>query len=114
VPIFADRGVSRSQRGGSRFSRPESLFFLSSISSIVLTRLSGPRSRPTTSHNFIRALLDVDTGRTAQGSRFIRALLDDDTGRIAQGSRFIRALLDDDTGRTAQGSRFKVHTCIIG
>jgi hypothetical protein len=31
-----------------RLSRPEPLFFLSSSSSIVLTRLSGPRSRPTT------------------------------------------------------------------
>jgi hypothetical protein len=33
----------------SRFSRPEPLLFLSSSSSIVLTRLGGPRSRPTTS-----------------------------------------------------------------
>jgi hypothetical protein len=33
----------------SRLSRPESLLFLWSSSSIVLTRLSGPRSRPTTS-----------------------------------------------------------------
>jgi hypothetical protein len=54
VSTFADRGVSRSQRCGSlrpysRFPRPEPLFFLSSSSSIVLTRLSGPRSRPTTS-----------------------------------------------------------------
>jgi hypothetical protein len=54
VPTFVDKGVSRSQRGGSLrpysgFSRPESLHFLPSSSSIVLTRLSGPRSRPTTS-----------------------------------------------------------------
>jgi hypothetical protein len=33
----------------SRFSRPDPLLLLSSSSSIVLTRLSGPRSRPTTS-----------------------------------------------------------------
>jgi hypothetical protein len=33
----------------SRFSRPEPLLFLPSSSSVVLTRLSGPRSRPTTS-----------------------------------------------------------------
>jgi hypothetical protein len=32
----------------SRFYRQEPLLFLSSSSSIVLTRLSGPRSRPTT------------------------------------------------------------------
>jgi hypothetical protein len=54
VSTFADRGVPRGQRDGSlqpysRFSRPEPLFFLSSSSSVVLTRLSGPRSRPTTS-----------------------------------------------------------------
>jgi hypothetical protein len=46
--------MSRGQRGGSlrlysRFSRPEPLLFLPSSSSIVLTRLSGPRSGPTTS-----------------------------------------------------------------
>jgi hypothetical protein len=45
--------VSRGQRDGSlraysRFSRPEPLLFLSSSSSVVLTRQSGPRSRPTT------------------------------------------------------------------
>jgi hypothetical protein len=54
VPTFADRRMSRGQGGGSlrpysRLSRPEPLPFLSSSSSIVLTRLSGPRSRPTTS-----------------------------------------------------------------
>jgi hypothetical protein len=47
VPTFADRGVLRSQRDGSlqpysRLSRPEPLLFLSSSSSFVLTRLSGP------------------------------------------------------------------------
>jgi hypothetical protein len=44
VSTFADRWVSRGQRGGSPtavilFSRPEPLLFLSSSSSIVLTRL---------------------------------------------------------------------------
>ena len=53
VPTFADRGVSRGQRNGS--PRPlisvfwtEAATFYSSSSSIDLTRLSGPRSRPTT------------------------------------------------------------------
>jgi hypothetical protein len=32
------------------FLDPEPLFFHSSSSSVILTRLSGPRSRPTTSH----------------------------------------------------------------
>jgi hypothetical protein len=54
VPTFADRGVPRGQRDGSlrpysRVSRPEPLLFLPSSSSVLLTRLSGPRSRPTTS-----------------------------------------------------------------
>ena len=53
VPTFADRGVSRGHRNGS----PRSLIsvfwtgaatFYSSSSSVDLTRLSGPRSRPTT------------------------------------------------------------------
>jgi hypothetical protein len=48
----------RGQRDGSlwqysRISRPEPLFFLSSSSSIVLRRLSGPRSRPTTSQKIL-------------------------------------------------------------
>jgi hypothetical protein len=45
--------MPRCQRDGSlhsRLSRPEPLFFLSSSSPIVLTRLSRPRSRHTTSH----------------------------------------------------------------
>ena len=53
VPTFADRGVSHAQRNGP--PRPLiSVFwtgaatFYSSSSSIDLTRLSGPRSRPTT------------------------------------------------------------------
>jgi hypothetical protein len=46
--------VSRGQRNGSprpysRLPRPKSLIFLPSSSSVVLARLSGPRSRPTTS-----------------------------------------------------------------
>jgi hypothetical protein len=36
----------RSLRPYSRIPRPEPLLFLSSSSSVVLTRLSGPRSRP--------------------------------------------------------------------
>jgi len=53
VPTFADRGVSRGQRNGS----PRLLIsvfwtgaatFYSSSCSIDFTRLSGPRSRPTT------------------------------------------------------------------
>jgi hypothetical protein len=48
--------VSRGQRNGSphpcfRISSPEPLLFLPTSSSIVLTRLSGPRSRPTTCQN---------------------------------------------------------------
>jgi hypothetical protein len=44
--------VPRGQRDGSlrpysRSSRPEPLIFLPSSSSVVLTRLNGPRSRPT-------------------------------------------------------------------
>jgi hypothetical protein len=46
--------VPRGHRDGSLWphfwlSRPEQLLFLSSSSSIVLTRLTGPRSRPSTS-----------------------------------------------------------------
>jgi hypothetical protein len=53
VPTFADRGchvvsVTDPLRPYSRFSRPEPLLFPPSSSSVVLTRLSGPRSRPTT------------------------------------------------------------------
>jgi hypothetical protein len=51
VPTLADRGcnvVSVTDHYGRNlgFSRPQPLLFLSSSSSIVLTRLSGPRSRP--------------------------------------------------------------------
>jgi hypothetical protein len=46
---FCGQRVSHGQRDGSlqsysRFSRPEPLLFLLSSSSVVLTRLSGPRS----------------------------------------------------------------------
>jgi hypothetical protein len=54
VLTFADRGccvVSATDSPGrySRFSRPEPLLFIPVSSSVVLTRLSGPRSRPTAS-----------------------------------------------------------------
>jgi hypothetical protein len=54
VTTFAVRGVPHGQRYGSlqlysQFYRPEPLLFLPSSSSIVLTRLSRPHSRPTTS-----------------------------------------------------------------
>jgi hypothetical protein len=52
VPTFADTGwnvasVTDPYSHILGFSRPEPLLFLPSSSSIVLTRLSGPRSRPT-------------------------------------------------------------------
>jgi hypothetical protein len=51
---FCEQSVPRGQREGSLrpyswFSRQKPLLFLSSSSSIVLTRLSGHRSRPATS-----------------------------------------------------------------
>jgi hypothetical protein len=51
---FCGSRVSQGQRDGSlrpysRLSTPERLLFLSGGSSIVLTRLSGPRYRSTTS-----------------------------------------------------------------
>jgi hypothetical protein len=54
VQTFADRGchvvsVTDPIRQYFRFSRPEPLLFLPSSSSVVLTSLSGPRSRPATS-----------------------------------------------------------------
>jgi hypothetical protein len=53
VPTFVDRGLSGSQSDGSlrpysRLSRQELLLFLPSSSQVLLTRLSGPRSRTTT------------------------------------------------------------------
>jgi hypothetical protein len=51
--LFANRGCHvvsvRTLRPYSRFSRPEPLIFLPNRSSIVVTWLSGPRCRPTTS-----------------------------------------------------------------
>jgi hypothetical protein len=52
LQTFCRERVPRGQCDGSlrpysRFSRQEPLIFLSSSSSVVLTRLSGPRSRPT-------------------------------------------------------------------
>jgi hypothetical protein len=52
VPIFANRGchvviMTDPSCCNSRVSRPKPLLFLSSSSSIVLPRLSGPCSRPT-------------------------------------------------------------------
>jgi hypothetical protein len=53
VPTFAVRGCHvvgvTDPYGRVLGSRPEPLLFLPSSSSIVLTKLSGPRSRPTTS-----------------------------------------------------------------
>jgi hypothetical protein len=52
VSTFADRGYHMvsvmDPYGRIGFSRPELLFFFSSSSSIVLTRLSGPPSGPAT------------------------------------------------------------------
>jgi hypothetical protein len=50
--FFADRGLpcghrEESLKPYSRISRPEPLLFLPSSSSVVLTRMSGPSSRPT-------------------------------------------------------------------
>jgi hypothetical protein len=50
---FCGQWVPRGQRDGSlrpysRFYRQEKLLFLSSSFSVVLTKLKGPRSRPTT------------------------------------------------------------------
>jgi hypothetical protein len=61
LPTFSERGchvVSAADplRPYSRFPRPEPLIFLSSISSIVLTRLSRPRSIPTTTQNIWQRL----------------------------------------------------------
>jgi hypothetical protein len=51
---FCGKTVSRGQHDGSivpysQFSSPEPILFLQSNSSVVLTRLNGPGSRPTTS-----------------------------------------------------------------
>jgi hypothetical protein len=59
--------MSCSQRGGSStavfsVSRPQPIFFLSSSSSIVLTRPGGPCSRPTTSQRIEPRPLDLQPG----------------------------------------------------
>jgi hypothetical protein len=53
MPTFADRGVSRGQRGGSlkvdnlNFFRPEPLLFFQVAPHLSSQGLIGPRSRPT-------------------------------------------------------------------
>jgi hypothetical protein len=64
VPTFADRGLSHSQwdaslRPYSQLSRPEPLLFLLSSSSVLLMRLSGLRSRPTTSQKIWNRARDL-------------------------------------------------------
>jgi hypothetical protein len=58
---FCRQREARGRRDGSlrpysRSSRPEPLFFLPSSSSVVLTRLSGPCSRPTASRKNLVSL----------------------------------------------------------
>jgi hypothetical protein len=58
VSSLCGQRVLHGQRDGSlrpysRISRPEPLLLLPSSSSVVLTRLSGPRSRPITQKNMI-------------------------------------------------------------
>src|SRR5215510_803473 len=67
VPTFADKGchvVSATGPHGrySLFSRPEPLLLYSSSSSVNLTRLSGPRSRPTTAQkNLVAPGIEPET-----------------------------------------------------
>jgi hypothetical protein len=55
VPTFSDRGcccmisAADPYGGYSHFSKPEPLLSISSSSSVILRRPSGPHSRPTTS-----------------------------------------------------------------
>jgi hypothetical protein len=54
--------AQRVPRPYSRFSRPQPLFFLPSSYSVVLTRLSGPRFRPTTTQKiWLRLESNPDT-----------------------------------------------------
>jgi hypothetical protein len=65
VPTFADRGVSRGQRNDS--PRPGSATYLSGSSSIDpagLTRLSGPRSRPTATQKNLAPGIEPGTSVT--------------------------------------------------
>jgi hypothetical protein len=60
MPTFADKGVARSAQRiptaiNLGFLNPESLLFQSKSSSIILTRLNEPRSRPTTSQKNLAA-----------------------------------------------------------
>jgi hypothetical protein len=57
--------MPRGQRPYSRLSRPEALLFLPSSSSVILTRLSGPRSRPTT---FFFLVIPGASGSVARNS----------------------------------------------
>jgi hypothetical protein len=50
----------------SRFYRPEPLLLIPSSSSIVLTRLSGPRSRPTTSQTTHSLDINISVKRPTQ------------------------------------------------
>jgi hypothetical protein len=74
VLTFPDRGVPRDQRDGSlrpysRLSRPQPLRFLPSSSSIVVTRLTGPRSRPLLLRKFrIAGNLTWTSGSVARDS----------------------------------------------
>jgi hypothetical protein len=73
MPTFADREVPRGQRHGSlqpcsRLSRLEPLLFLPSSSSIVLTRLSGPRSRPINSKKKL-VVQEIEPGTSGSVAR---------------------------------------------
>jgi hypothetical protein len=82
VPTFADRGchvVSVTDPYGRilGFLNREALRFLSSSSSVVLTRLSGPRSRPTTSQKNLLApgiQLDLYSGTLTTRSQRLSTL----------------------------------------
>jgi hypothetical protein len=65
--------VPRGQRDGSlrpysRLSRPNPLLFLPSSSSVVLTTLSGPRSRPTTVFLFFLSRKSGSVGKPTRAS----------------------------------------------
>jgi hypothetical protein len=70
---FCGWKVPRGQRDGSIrpyswYSRPEPLLFLSSSSSIALTRLSGPRSRPTNSQKICNPMEQSTTRKATSGA----------------------------------------------
>jgi hypothetical protein len=73
--------VSRGQRNifprpYSRFTGPVSLLFLPSSSSIVLTRLSGPSSRPTTSQKILLSpgIVPGTSGSVARNSGGVNSI----------------------------------------